>query len=127
MKKLLIFLLILSIYINSAAQHSLKGTESITMSSSNLDIDQPPTTLFQNAPNPFSEGTKIKYYLEEQVGTATIFIYDMNGKQLRSNKLRLRGSGEITINSGELDAGMYMYTLIADGQVIGTKQMILTD
>ncbi|MEN8250523.1 MAG: T9SS type A sorting domain-containing protein [Bacteroidota bacterium] len=106
---------------------SLKGTESITMSSSNLDIDKQTTTLFQNAPNPFSKETKIKYYLEDQVGNAMIYIYDMNGKQLRSNELHLRGSGEITINGSELDAGMYMYTLIADGQLIDTKQMILTD
>ena len=105
---------------------SLKSAEISSTSSGDLNIDQEPTTLFQNAPNPFSEGTKIKYYLEEQVGTATIFIYDMNGRQLRSNELHHKGSGEISINSGELDAGMYMYTLITDGQVVGTKQMILT-
>ncbi|HHE40422.1 MAG TPA: T9SS type A sorting domain-containing protein, partial [Candidatus Cloacimonetes bacterium] len=105
---------------------SLKSAEISSTSSGDLDIDQQPTTLFQNAPNPFSEGTKIKYYLEEQVGTGTIFIYDMNGRQLRSNELHHKGSGEISINSGELDAGMYMYTLITDGQVVGTKQMILT-
>jgi len=110
-----------------AISGSLKSAEISSISSGDLDIDQEPTTLFQNAPNPFSEGTKIKYYLEEQVGTATIFIYDMNGRQLRSNELHHKGSGEISINSGELDAGMYMYTLITDGQVVGTKQMILTD
>ena len=106
---------------------SLKSAEISSTSSGDLNIDQEPTTLFQNAPNPFSEGTKIKYYLEEQVGTATIFIYDMNGRQLRSNELHHKGSGEIIINSGELDAGMYMYTLIADGEIIGTKQMVLTE
>ena len=36
-------------------------------------------------------------------------------------------NGNITIKGDELRAGMYMYTLIADGKVIDTKQMILTD
>lgn len=83
--------------------------------------------LEQNSPNPFTEETKIEYYLESNVETATIFIYDMSGKQLRGYELHHRRGGEITINGGELDAGMYMYTLIADGRVIGSKQMILTD
>ncbi|RKZ91696.1 MAG: hypothetical protein DRQ40_09565 [Gammaproteobacteria bacterium] len=105
---------------------SLKSA-AIANTSSNLDTNQQPTTLFQNAPNPFSEETKIRYYLEDQVNTATLYIYDMNGKQLRSYDLHHKKEGEITINSGELEAGMYMYSLIADRQVKGTKQMVLTD
>jgi len=51
----------------------------------------------------------------------------MNGTQLKSIELHPKGNGSITINGGEFNAGMYIYTLIADGQVIDTKQMILTD
>lgn len=85
------------------------------------------SNLFQNAPNPFSDITTINYYLGEEVSSATIYIYNMTGKQLRNYKLHPNGSGEIKINGGEFDAGMYMYTMIADGQLIGTKQMVLTD
>lgn len=51
----------------------------------------------------------------------------MAGKQLKSFEIGQRGSGEVIISSGELEAGLYMYSLVADGQLIGTKQMILTE
>lgn len=85
------------------------------------------STLHQNAPNPFTEETTISYSLGGNVGSATLFIYDMSGKQLRSYNLHERGDSQINIIGGELDAGMYMYSLVADGLLIGTKQMLLTD
>lgn len=85
------------------------------------------TSLFQNHPNPFTEETIISYYLSEDTRSATLFVYDMTGKQLKNFKLSQKSSGEIVISGGELDAGLYMYSLVADGQLIGTKQMILTD
>lgn len=93
------------------------------------DVDQLgiENELFQNAPNPFSDNTTIKYFLGEDISSAKIYVYDMNGKQLRIYELNDRGGGEIRINGGELDAGMYMYALIADGNLIGSKQMILTE
>lgn len=89
-----------------------------------VEIDN---TLYQNAPNPFSANTSIKYYLTKEVQTAMLNIYDMNGAQLKSIPLIQKGNGEFTISSGEFKSGMYMYSLIADGKVIDTKRMILTD
>ena len=89
-----------------------------------LDIS---SDLFQNAPNPFSDETTIKYFLGENVNDASIFIYDMTGKQLKAYKLHHIGSGEINIYGGEFQAGMYMYSLISNGHVIGSRQMILTE
>ncbi|MBN1414676.1 MAG: tail fiber domain-containing protein [Bacteroidales bacterium] len=83
--------------------------------------------LYQNFPNPFTESTRIEYYLPDDIGSAVIFIYDMSGLQLKSVPVSGTGYGNVTINANELKAGMYMYTLIADGQVIDTKRMILTD
>lgn len=93
----------------------------------NTSPDPESSTLSQNAPNPFTEETTISYSLAEMVGSATLFIYDMSGKQLRSYNLHDRGDSQINIIGGELDAGMYMYSLVADGLLIGTKQMLLTD
>ena len=93
----------------------------------NTSPDPESSTLSQNAPNPFTEETTISYSLAEMVGSATLFIYDMSGKQLRSYNLHERGDSQINIIGGELDAGMYMYSLVADGLLIGTKQMLLTD
>jgi hypothetical protein len=83
--------------------------------------------LYQNAPNPFSASTQIEYFIIDNTQNAMINIYNMNGTQLKSIQLHQTGSGFITISGSEFTAGMYMYALIADGQAIDTKQMILTD
>jgi hypothetical protein len=84
------------------------------------------STLEQNAPNPFSQTTVIKYYLPE-ASRATLFIYNMNGLQIKSIQITQMGNGSVTINGSELRPGLYLYTLIADGKEVDTKRMILTD
>lgn len=82
--------------------------------------------LFQNSPNPFDAVTEIKYELPESVSNAAIYIYDLKGTQVKRINLQGRGMGTVTIEGSELSAGMYIYALIADGQEIDTKRMILT-
>lgn len=82
--------------------------------------------LKQNNPNPFTENTAIDYTLPETVQTASIYIYDMNGTQNQQIPLTERGESSVTVSGGMLSAGMYLYSLIADGKVIDTKRMILT-
>jgi len=84
------------------------------------------SSLSQNIPNPFSENTEIKYYLDESISKAMINIYNMSGTQLKSIELHQKGDGSVIINGGEFNAGMYMYALIADGIEVDTKRMILT-
>jgi hypothetical protein len=84
------------------------------------------STLEQNAPNPYSQTTEIKYYLPE-ASRATLFIYNMNGLQIKSIQITQMGKGSVTINGSELSPGMYLYTLIADGKEVATKHMILTE
>ena len=90
------------------------------------DLLSTETALYQNVPNPFNETTEIAYHINEKADNASLYIYDMNGTQLKSIPISQKGKGSITINGGELTAGMYFYALIADGQVIDTKRMILT-
>jgi hypothetical protein len=86
-----------------------------------------PAELFQNVPNPTSGATEIRYSLPETVRAASLLVFDMNGKQLRSFDIRERGLGNVRIAAGELSAGMYLYTLLADGKEIGTRRMIITE
>ena len=81
--------------------------------------------LFQNQPNPFSTETQIRYQLPETVAKATLYIYDMQGKQIKAVDVAERGMSSVTIGGGDLAAGMYFYSLIADGQEVDTKRMIL--
>ena len=84
------------------------------------------TTLYQNTPNPFTESTLIRCDIAENVVKADLYIYNMNGEQLAEYAVTERGETCITIDGGSLNAGMYLYALITDGQVIDTKRMILT-
>lgn len=83
--------------------------------------------LSQNLPNPFDQQTEIAYYLTESTLNAKINIYNMNGKPVKIINLTETGQGVIIIEGSELPAGMYLYSLIADGVIVDTKQMILTD
>ena len=84
------------------------------------------TELFQNTPNPFNEKTEIPCTIAEGVKKATLYVYDMSGKQISEYPVAERGKTSVSIEGGSLDAGMYLYSLIADGNVIDTKRMILT-
>lgn len=84
------------------------------------------TELFQNTPNPFTEKTTIHCTIAETVSQAMLYVYDMNGKQIAEYPVVERGDAQVVIEGNSLDAGMYMYSLIADGNVIDTKRMILT-
>jgi trimeric autotransporter adhesin len=108
-----------------SGSNKLKSASSLTENLTKLDNST--SSLYQNAPNPFSISTTIEYTLAENVQKAMICIYDMNGTQLKCIPLHLSGYGNITINGSELKAGMYMYSLIADGHLVDTKRMVLTD
>ena len=82
--------------------------------------------LEQNDPNPFTQTTVINYTLPESVGTAYLYIYDLNGTQLDCKSLVGRGRSSINLEAGSLAAGIYLYALVADGKVIDTKRMMIT-
>ncbi len=82
--------------------------------------------LFQNQPNPFSETTRIQYSLNKDVQNAVMQITDINGSVLKTVRLENATNGEVIIKAQELSSGTYFYSLIADGQLISTKKMVLT-
>ena len=84
-------------------------------------------TLYQNIPNPFKIKTSIRYYLPRESNVASMLIFDMQGKLIKTYNINTTGDGNIEINAGELQPGMYMYSLIANGKEVDTKKMILTE
>ena len=96
------------------------------ISGANVSAAETAARLYQNQPNPFSSETVIRCSLPESVAQATIYVYDMQGKQIKSVKVSGRGETSATISGSELEAGMYIYALIADGREIDSKRMILT-
>jgi hypothetical protein len=83
-------------------------------------------TLSQNIPNPFSNNTTIGMSIPSEVSKAVLYIYNMQGVQISSYEIAQRGTTSITIEGYTLQAGIYLYTLIADGKEADTKKMILT-
>ena len=82
--------------------------------------------LEQNIPNPFNETTIINAEVPETVGEARIVIYNLQGVELRSYPLTRRGRIAVEVEGGAFTSGMYLYALLADGQLIDTKKMVLT-
>ncbi len=82
--------------------------------------------LEQNAPNPFSENTVIKYYLPASVKSAVIKIISLNGDGLKTFTLEQRGVNQLIISGNSLSPGTYTYTMIADEKVVESKLMTLT-
>jgi hypothetical protein len=80
--------------------------------------------LAQNVPNPFTSSTIIKYSIPAN-NVAMIAVFDLNGKMLLQFP-NLKGANQITINGSTLQAGMYLYSLLVNGQEIITKKMVLT-
>lgn len=83
--------------------------------------------LEQNDPNPFTQTTVVRYTLPESVKSAFLYIYDLNGTQIDQKTLQDRGRSSVTLEAGSLAPGMYLYALVADGKVIDTKRMIITN
>ena len=81
--------------------------------------------LSQNDPNPFSSDTRIGYNLPDGTQQAAIYIYDLQGKQVKRLNVDARDNS-VTLQGGDLQAGMYIYSLIADGKELASKKMILT-
>ena len=83
--------------------------------------------LWSNVPNPFKQETRIRYALTEDVREAQLCIYDLSGRQLSCHRLNDRGESEFILRAAALNPGIYLYSLIADGQVVDTHRMVVTE
>jgi hypothetical protein len=102
----------------------LKNAQSINTHNNNSNNI---VRIDQNQPNPFTTTTEIKYFTPTNCKNASINIYNLSGGQIKHIEITQKGNGFVTINAGELTAGIYIYNLIVDGKEIDTKKMILTD
>jgi len=89
------------------------------------EIQNKAFVLSQNVPNPFSENTTISYTIPATAGKAILAVFDLNGKMLLQYNLQ-QGKNTIVVKGNTLTAGMYLYSLIADGQEVLSKKMVLT-
>jgi hypothetical protein len=89
-----------------------------------LELKNDRMSLSQNFPNPSSITTDIKFYVEGN-DDATILVYNMLGDVVSSQTIKtIVGENKVTINTSELAAGTYIYTLKYKGAT-ATKRMIV--
>ncbi len=112
---------------NSTTTNENNEVPHSTIYDNSRNINQQSASLEQNAPNPFNQNTSIGYYIPDNVINAVLYIYNLEGIEIKSMPIADRGKSSITVYGNSLVAGMYIYTLITDGVVADTKRMILTN
>jgi hypothetical protein len=82
-------------------------------------------SLDQNSPNPFTGSTVIGYSLPKGASSAQMQITDATGKVLALIPLSpASGKNTLRADVSGYSSGTYNYSLIIDGKLAGTKQMI---
>jgi hypothetical protein len=81
--------------------------------------------LEQNVPNPFTHATSIGYTLSQRFASAQITITDNGGRTLKVIDVPGSGKGALNVDAATLASEAYFYSLIVDGKLVGTKQMVL--
>ncbi len=92
---------------------------------STITLDAEPE-LGQNEPNPFTESTRISYFLPAGTERAELLITAANGQVVKRVRLQDKGKGVLTVKAGSLPAGTYQYSLRLDGEVKATRRLVLT-
>jgi len=82
--------------------------------------------LYQNYPNPFNPITNISYGLKNTCFVRLV-VYDALGKEIYVlvNKRQNTGTYNVEFNALSYPSGMYIYNLYIDGNIAGTRRMIL--
>ncbi len=86
--------------------------------------------LYQNYPNPFNPVTKIKFNIQangkRQTANVKLIIFDITGKLINSiaDETLKAGTYSIEWDAAMYSSGIYFYSLIINGSIIGTKKMI---
>lgn len=98
-------------------------TGQVVTSSGSFDVNK--FSLAQNTPNPFSASTTIRYTMPDGLRNGVIAVFDLTGKMMMQFN-GLTGKSQVIINGNSLQPGMYIYSLLAEGQEVISKKMILT-
>jgi len=90
-----------------------------------------PVKLLQNRPNPFDEATWIVFEAETVPAftKASIRIHDLTGRfvaEMPINAIK-PGINELLYRHGYGQSGNYAYSLVIDGRIVDTKQMVFAN
>jgi len=75
------------------------------------------------SPNPFKNSARIDFNLNRDFSTATLNVYNVDGKIVNSVQLTEK-VGTIELDAKQLSKGLYNYSIVVDGEIIDTKKLI---
>jgi len=102
----------------AAVQPMNRIDESATEAIGNMDE----FILLKNDPNPFADYTDVRYEHTDCV-TCEIIVSDNSGRILK--RIKTTGSaGIVRIYSSEIGSGLFVYSLVKDGQTVRSEKMI---
>jgi hypothetical protein len=83
-------------------------------------------SLTQNYPNPFNPTTTISYDLTNGANVV-LSVYNLLGKEVATlvNDVRSAGRHTVTWDAAGLPSGVYLYRLMANGNIIQTRKALL--
>lgn len=91
----------------------------------NVDLnDKKAIVLNQNVPNPFAEHTVISYDIPAAFGKAQMLFYTRMGEVIKAVDITTTGPGQLNVFADDLSSGVYTYTLVVDGKVIDSRNMV---
>lgn len=110
---------------NTPVQPGTKNDNSNSLSQINISLtDKDIIVLNQNVPNPFAEQTTITYNVPEKYNFAQLVFKTMDGKIIKTVDITKKGRGQVNVFANDLTNGLYMYSLIVDGNIIDTKKLV---
>lgn len=81
--------------------------------------------LGQNIPNPFESNTIIPFRIPKNCADASILFTEIStGRIVRVIPVSC-GETQLSIDAGMLSSGTYSYSLIVDGELVATRQMVI--
>jgi hypothetical protein len=91
------------------------------------DIGKDKMALYQNEPNPFSDFTDIKFYVEGE-DNATITVYNALGSIVSQQTIKTNaGENKVTINAANLANGTYIYSLKYKNAITTKRMMVINN
>ncbi len=107
-------------------QHQTVGLSGIDLPS-NGEAKSNSSRLNPHSAAKKSQNISIGFYVDKIQTEASLLLFDMQGKLIKTYPIAIAGEGQIAITANSYAAGMYLYSLVVDGNEIATRKIILTE
>ena len=115
-------------FIEEGSNDTLKNLNVVYKSNSSIaDIQDNKSNVVsvKGVPNPASTVTTFNYSIPSGYAKAQLVIQNALGSVVEQTPLKITNNGKVTMNVSGLAKGVYFYSIIADGQTLITKKLVV--